>query len=135
MQRYRCQICHKMFQSKRRIKAKQSKLWNEYVWKKQNLNDLSQKTKHSHVWVRKQLDAVVLPTQNLIPHPVVIATDTTFWGRHYGVCVFRIPNEKENIWWNEVSSEKMIHYQYGRERYWKRKGGPFWGLWWTADVA
>ena len=85
------------------------------MWRKQNLTDLGEKTKHSNVWVRKQLDAVELPVSEIQPHRVVIATDTTFWGRHYGVCVFRIPNEAENIWWNEIPSEKMAHYQYGRK--------------------
>lgn len=41
--------------------------------------------------------------------------DTTFWGRHYGVCVFRSAELKRNIWWNEVTGERMIHYQYGKQ--------------------
>ena len=36
-------------------------------------------------------------------------------GRHYGVCVFRIPNEAQNIWWNEVEKEVMANYYYGRK--------------------
>ena len=51
----------------------------------------------------------------LIPQPTVIVADTTFWGRSYGVCVFRSWNLKRNIWWNQVSSEKKYHYQYGRQ--------------------
>ena len=115
MQRYRCLFCLKTFQSSRRKRIEQNNLWNEYVWKKQNLSDLSQKTKHSHIWVRKQLDAVSLPVLDIQPHPVIVVADTTFWGRAYGVCVFRVPDERENIWWNEVQSEKMAHYQYGRK--------------------
>jgi hypothetical protein len=41
--------------------------------------------------------------------------DTTFWGRKYGVCVFRAWPLAENIWWNEVASELMAHYRYGRQ--------------------
>ena len=93
----------------------QNNLWNNYVWKKQNLKDLGEQTKHSHVWVRKQLDAVSLPVSEVAPHRVIIATDTTFWGKHYGVCVFRIPNEGQNIWWNEVEKEVMANYYYGRK--------------------
>lgn len=50
-----------------------------------------------------------------MPQPVVVIADTTFWGRQYGVCVFRIPELKKNIWWDEVSSEKVATYYYGRK--------------------
>lgn len=49
------------------------------------------------------------------PQSTIIVADTTFWGRGYGVCVFRSWNLKQNIWWNEVSSELMAHYHYGRK--------------------
>jgi hypothetical protein len=78
-------------------------------------SDLSEQTNHSHVWVRKQLDATSIEARDITPHLVVIATDTTFWGRSYGVCVFRIPDEKENIWWHEVQKEVMANYHYGRK--------------------
>lgn len=104
-----------MFQSPRRKKKTQEKLWKEYVWGKQSLSDLKERTHHSHVWVRKQLDAVAVSRSDITPHPVVIGADTTFWGRSYGVCVFRIPSEGENIWWQEVEKEIMAHYHYGRK--------------------
>jgi hypothetical protein len=66
------------------------------------------------VWVRKQLDTVALPTSAIIPHPTVIIADTTFWGRRYGVTVFRAWPAAQNIWWHEVASELMAHYRYGR---------------------
>jgi hypothetical protein len=49
------------------------------------------------------------------PQPTVVIADTTFWGRSYGVCVFRSPSLKKNLWWQEVESEKMSHYHYGRK--------------------
>ena len=104
-----------MFQSRRRKKRQQQNLWNDYVWKKQNLRDLEEKTGHSYKWIRRQLDTVDSPSSGYSPHPVVIVADTTFWGRHYGVCVFRIPNEKKNIWWNDVDKEVMANYYYGRK--------------------
>ena len=85
------------------------------MWGKQSLSDLKEQTGHSHVWVRKQLDIVEVSTTKILPHPVVIAVDTTFWGRSYGVCVFRIPPEQENIWWSEVEKEVMANYYYGRK--------------------
>ena len=76
---------------------------------------MSEQTNHSHVWVRKQLDATTVEARDITPHRVVIATDTTFWGRSYGVCVFRIPDEQDNIWWHEVPKEVMANYYYGRK--------------------
>ncbi len=104
-----------MFQSSRRKKQEQEKLWKEYVWGKQSLSDLTERTGRSHVWVRKQLDTVTVSKPESVPHPVVIGTDTTFWGRSYGVCVFRIPSEGRNIWWQEVEKEIMANYHYGRK--------------------
>jgi len=64
--------------------------------------------------VRKQLDTVVVPEPKVVPQPTVVIADTTFWGRAYGVCVFRAWPLAKNIWWHEVESELMAHYRYGR---------------------
>lgn len=36
-------------------------------------------------------------------------------GADHMVCVFRSWDLKRNIWWNEVPSEKVAHYHYGRK--------------------
>ena len=82
--------------------------------KKQTLEELSQAVGHSHPWVRQRLDAMPVPVSELIPESTVVIADTTFWGRSYGVCVFRSPSLKQNIWWNEVEGERMVHYRFGR---------------------
>jgi hypothetical protein len=91
-------------------------LWREYTHGKQTLAELETRYGKSHVTIRKHLDAheVSMP-DDLIPQPTIIVPDTTFWGRHYGVTVFRSWNIKRNLWWNEVSSEKVAHYHYGRK--------------------
>ena len=66
------------------------------------------------MWIRRQLDAVFVTKQNIAPKPIVIVADTKFWGRSYGVCVFRSPELKKNLWWNEVTNEKVVTYRYGR---------------------
>lgn len=82
---------------------------------KQTLKELAEKHGRSHVWVRNQLDALPTPQPSTAPQSTVVVADTTFWGRSYGVCVFRSPGLKKNIWWNEVASEKVAHYYYGRK--------------------
>ena len=69
---------------------------------------------HSHVWVRRRLDTVSVSATGIAPQPTVAIADTTFWGRTYGVCVFRSVHLKQNIWWHEVAGERMAHYRYGR---------------------
>ena len=53
--------------------------------------------------------------KTLVPEPTVFIVDTTFFGRTWGVCVFRAPNLKRNIWWTDVESEVMATYHYGRK--------------------
>lgn len=115
VQRYCCLSCGRVFQSDRRLKQRSQKLWREYVWGKQSLNALSRATGKSHIWVRKQLDSVAREERGVVPEPVVILADTTFWGRKYGVTVFRSPTLKQNLWWHEVESERVATYHYGRK--------------------
>lgn len=107
----------------RRDTGEDRRLWHEYVDGKQTLAQLAQTNDRSHVWVRKQLDEVVVAEQVLVAQPTVVIVDTTFWGHDYGVCVFRSHNLKKNIWWHNVESERMAHYLYGRsileEKGWK----------------
>ena len=66
------------------------------------------------MWVRNRLDTVTVTAHTHTPQSSVFITDTTFWGRSYGVCVFRSHDLKQNIWWQEVEGERMAHYHYGR---------------------
>lgn len=114
-QRYGCSDCGKRFQLERRRTKVVSEIWNAYTQKKQTLEELSNVYKRSHVWLRKQLDSVSIPSANLEPQETVIVVDTTFWGRQYGVCVFRSWTLRKNIWWGEVQTEKVAHYHYARK--------------------
>ena len=109
-------VCGYRFQYKKRSQRLGSKLWDDYVSGKQTLVELSMRYKKSHVTIRNHMDSLVVPnTPSLTPQPTVIIADTTFWGRHYGVVVFRSWNLRRNIWWQEVTSEKQAHYLYGRQ--------------------
>ena len=59
-----------------------------------------------------------------MPHPTVVIADTTFWGRHYGVTVFRAPGLKKNLWWQDVVRETVETYRGGR-RSLEREGWTF----------
>ena len=104
-----------MFQSKRKYERQNQKLWRDYVWGKQNLQQLAKTIGHGHKWVRRRLDKTISPRKEITPQATVLIPDTTFFGKKYGVCVFRAPNLKKNLWWTEVSKEIMATYYYGRK--------------------
>ena len=115
-QRYECPHCGHRFQYKKREKILKQKLWSEYTHGKQTLIELGKKYEHTPWWVRNKLDEHTISTpKDIVPQTTIIVPDTTFWGRSYGVCVFRSWDLKRNIWWNEVSGEKVAHYHYGRK--------------------
>lgn len=101
----------------------QTKLWNEYVWKKQSVSDLSEKYKRSSSWIRQQLDQVKIKVSNdsTKPQRVTTVADATFFGRTYGVIVFREPNLKKNLYWKEITVENLSAYWQGRT-FLERKG-------------
>ena len=107
--------CRGLFQSTRKNQRQNKKLWNDYVWGKQNLKQLSRKVGHGRKWLRKRLDETIQNRKEIAPQKVVLIPDTTFWGKCYGVCVFRAPHLKKNIWWTEVEKEIMATYYYGRK--------------------
>lgn len=110
MQRYRCLKCQHNFQSKRRPQKKQTSLYERYTWGKQSLAELSYDEERSVPWVRKNLDAATPTHASVPPQSTVILADTTFWGRSYGVCVFRSASLKRNLCWTEVESETAAIY-------------------------
>lgn len=65
-----------------------------------------------------------MAVSNITPQLTVIIADTTFWGRHYGVCVFRSAELKKNIWWHEVEHEIMANYYYAKKML-EEKGWSF----------
>jgi len=40
--------------------------------------------------------------------------DATFWGRGYGLLVFRSPKYRRNLWWLEIDTEDKDCYRLGR---------------------
>ncbi len=116
IQRYQCNECKKKFRAQRKTQKLCVQLWDEYTNRKQTLKELSKVYKKSHVWVRKRLDEHIVDMPDyLVPQPTIIVPDTTFWGRGYGVMVFRSWTLKRNIWWNEIATEKVSNYYYGRK--------------------
>jgi len=92
-----------------------NKLWKEYVWGKQSLAQLAKKYSRSIPFVRKQLNSVVVKKTEHKPQKLHIVADTVFFGREYGIAVFRSPKLKKNLCFAEVEKETPYAYALGRK--------------------
>jgi len=116
MQRYFCINCKKSFQHKRRNNKLKENIFNEYIWQRQTYSDLAEKHNKSQKWVQRKLDEVeVKSIIKLNPQPLVVIADVTFFSRLNGLCVFREPNLKKNIWWKFTDYERIRIYETGRK--------------------
>ena len=68
-----------------------------------------------------QLEKAGVVKKEITPRLVVVVADTTFFGREYGITVFRDPNIKKNHYWEEIRLEKPLVYAEGRY-YLEKKG-------------
>lgn len=90
-------------------------LWHQYIWHRQTVEQLAIKYHKSEKWIRYQLDKAPLTKFHLHPQPVTGIADITFWGRGYGVLVFRCQDLKKNLYWTEVTSETAAAYLEARQ--------------------
>jgi hypothetical protein len=114
LQRYKCQKCGLQFQSKTRPGKLESILWHEYIWKKQTLAQLAEQFTKSIPWIQKKLDAHILEKKGVTPQALVLLADVTFFGRGYGILVFRSQQLKKNIYWKEIIQETPAVYREAR---------------------
>ncbi|MBR1766768.1 MAG: helix-turn-helix domain-containing protein, partial [Bacteroidales bacterium] len=66
-----------------------AELWREYSELKQTYAQLAEKYGCSPRTVKRRLDAYTLPQGKAEPNRVVVVMDTTYWGRKYGVMLFK----------------------------------------------
>ena len=86
---------------------------NAYVWKRQTVTQLADTYQKSERWIRKQIEEAQLTASLPTPQSTPIACDMTFWGRSYGVIVFRSTLLKKNLWWKESFQETPWIYAEG----------------------
>lgn len=114
VQRFLCRDCGKQFQSKRRKSKLQNKLWRDYVSGKQTATELGNKYGKCRQWISRQLSNIAVDDEiagDIIPQPIVVVADATFFSRSYGVLRFREPNLKRNLIWKEIHSETPGQYE------------------------
>ena len=108
--------CKNKFQNQRRNTKLCSKIFKQYVWQRQTLEDLAGTYNKSNKWVQTKLDEVESSKKiKVLFRKVVIITDTTFFSKTDGLTVFREPNTKQNLWWKHAAHETADIYKQGRQ--------------------
>lgn len=113
VQRYKCAICDKQFIGGERLNNAQ--IWQEYVKGKQTYLQLSTKYNCSIKTVQRRIDLHNVAFDKPNPRSVIVLMDTTYWGRKFGVMLFKDNITKENLLKYYVQYETNLVYIQGIE--------------------
>ena len=106
--------CHRQFQNHPQKERIEKVVWNEYVYRRQTIDQLSTKYKRGKDWIRERISNAPIRQQPRIPQPIVIIADVTFFGRSFAICVIRAPHLKKNLYVREVQTESADVYRQGK---------------------
>jgi hypothetical protein len=90
-----------------------SLLWDECTKGKQTYAQLALKYNCSKRTIQRKLDLYQVIKTNVTPRKVVVLMDTTYWGRSFGLMLFKDAYTKENLLWYYVKSETNALYIKG----------------------
>jgi len=96
-------------------------LWVEYLDGKQTYKQLGNKYNISAKTVQRKLDQYRVSFPTVIARPVVVLMDTTYWGKNFGVMLFKDALTNENLVKYYVKNETNVLYQKGINEL-KKKG-------------
>lgn len=94
----------------------QKVLWKRHVWERQTIPQLAKQYHRSRQWIRQQLDKAPVTKACIEPQPVVIVADMMFSKKTFGLCVFRVPHLRKNLYWEISSKETAEIYHECRRR-------------------
>lgn len=113
VQLYKCASCGKQFLGGNRLDCNQ--LWKEYVEGKQTYIQLAQKYNCSIKTIQRKLDKINIENKSKEPRAIIVLMDTTYWGRNFGVMLFKDALTKENLLKYYIKSETNLLYTKGIE--------------------
>jgi len=90
-------------------------LWRDYIFGKQSLHQLSAKYGVSVSSVQRHLKKQGTVRMISSDKQVVVLMDCTYWGRNFGVVVFKDAHRKKILWRKFVRYETLADYQEGVE--------------------
>ncbi|WP_455550238.1 IS256 family transposase, variant Zn-binding type [Capnocytophaga canimorsus] len=110
-QRYKCLNCLKFFTGGTRLNPEV--LWQEYTQGKQTYSQLAQKYGCSLKTIQRKIDRYNIENQEKTSRKVIVLMDTTYWGRTFGVMLFKDAITKENLLKYFVKNETNALYIQG----------------------
>lgn len=108
---YKCYVCEKQFSEGLRLNS--LTIWEEYTQGKQTYQQLAKKYNCSKKTIQRKIDLhkVIIPKKE--PRKVVVLMDTTYWGRNFGVMLFKDAYSKGNLLKYYVKTETNKLYIKG----------------------
>jgi len=110
-QLWRCKECKQQFSRKGSKNYK--KLWREYAHGKQTYAQIAKKRNKTPRWVQQQIDTIHVHDADLIPGKTVVIMDTFYFGKAFGVVVYRCAHRCRNLLWKFVHHETAPDYERG----------------------
>ena len=98
-----------------------SDIWKDYTLGKQTYEQLAHKYNCCARTIQRKIDLFQVRIPNNKPRSVAVLMDTTYWGRNFGVMLFKDAHTKENLLKYYVKSETNALYKKGIEEL-KSKG-------------
>lgn len=108
---YKCYICKKQFSEGSRLNS--AIIWEEYTIGKQTYKQLAKKYNCSQRTIQRKVDLHIITVPEKRPRKVVVLMDTTYWGRNFGVMLFKDAYTKENLLKYYVKTETNSLYIQG----------------------
>ena len=104
VQRYKCVICNKQFLGGYRLDS--SLIWEDYTTiGKQTYKQLSLKYNCSIKTIQRRIDDHTIHIDLPTGRKVIVIMDTTYWGRGFGVMLFKDAIRKENLCVNSINQQ------------------------------
>ncbi len=108
---YKCYACGRQFISGYRISPRI--IWDEYTKGKQTYEQLAEKYHCSKRTIQRKIDQYKVIIPDKLPRKVIVLMDTTYFGRTFGVMLFKDHYTKENLPKYYVKTETNSLYKKG----------------------
>ena len=107
-QRFKCKDCSKKFTFVKRCKAQD--LYTSYLRDKKSLSILANDAKISISTIQRALKSIKIAESVKLNHikEVILLIDATYWGRNFGVVLFKDALSKKFIWWRFINRKELL---------------------------
>ena len=109
VQRFLCKSCGRRFIIRKVIDSEA--LWFDYVFGKQTVFQLSERYGISERTVHRKFAGIRVPRIISSSKSIVVLIDTTYWGRNFGVVVFKYWRTKRVLCLKFVRYETLADYK------------------------